>query len=93
MHGTLPAGTGSRVVLLAENTAPGWKATLQGKPLTSTQINGRQAFDIPPTQAAATRIDITYERSSQMPWMILQSVVLIVFGLLAIPVRRKGTHK
>ncbi|WP_435298367.1 glycosyltransferase [Timonella sp. A28] len=92
VHGTLPAGTGTRTVLLAENTAPGWKATLHGKPLTSTQINGRQAFDIPPTQAA-TRIDITYERSSQMPWMILQSVVLIVFGLLAIPVRRKGTHK
>lgn len=80
-----------RIVVLAENAAPGWRAWLDGKSLQSTSVNGMQAFELP--DSSSGHIEIAYERSSRLAWLLLQSFVLVVFGLLAIPVRRKGSQK
>jgi hypothetical protein len=80
-----------RTIVLAENAAPGWSATLGGRTLTSAQVNGMQAFVIP--EGEGGQLKIAYERSSRIAWLVLQSVVLVAFGALAIPVRRRGTQR
>ncbi len=86
----LAAGA-ERTIVLAENAAPGWTASLDGRTLTSAQVNGMQAFIVP--EGEGGQLKIAYERSSRIAWLLLQSVVLVAFGALAIPVRRKGTQK
>lgn len=81
----VPAGAAGRVVVLAENDAPGWRATLDGQPL-------RSVGDVQPTfelGAAGGQLVIEYERASRAPWLILQGTILVVFVLLALPVRRR----
>lgn len=81
----VPAGAAGRVVVLAENDAPGWRATLDGRPL-------RSVGDVQPTfelGASGGHLVVEYERASRMPWLILQGTVLVVFVLLALPVRRR----
>lgn len=79
------------VLVLAENSAPGWQATLGGKPLQPTDINGLQAFELP--QNSGGQLEVTYERSSRTAWLALQAGVLLIFGVLAFPVRRKGEQR
>jgi hypothetical protein len=50
-----------------------------------------QAFVIP--EGEGGQLKIAYERSSRIAWLVLQSVVLVAFGALAIPVRRRGTQR
>ncbi|WP_029068396.1 glycosyltransferase family 2 protein [Jonesia quinghaiensis] len=90
VNATLPEGQGERLLVLAENAAPGWQATLNGRPLTATQVAGMQGFNIPASATEGQRVTVTYERSSRLPWLIGQSLVLLVFVLLAVPVRRRG---
>lgn len=85
------AAPSDRVILLAENDAPGWQATIGDTVLQRTTFNGMQGFEVP--AGTAGPLDINYERSSRIMWLSLQSAVLIVFGVLAIPVRRKGASK
>lgn len=76
--------------MLAENAAPGWHASVQGRSLVPTEVQGMQAFEIPASAYEGQSLAVSYERSSQLPWLILQCAVLVVFTFLAIPVRRKG---
>lgn len=87
---TLPSGQGERLLVLAENAAPGWHASVQGRSLVPTEVQGMQAFKIPASAYEGQSLAVSYERSSQLPWLILQCAVLVVFTFLAIPVRRKG---
>lgn len=83
---TVPAGDAARVLVLAENEAPGWSAHLDGVPLRSLEADGRQAFAL---GAEGGHLVVGYERASRTPWLVLQGVVLVVFALLALPVRRR----
>lgn len=81
----VPAGAAGRVVVLAENYAPGWRATLDGQPLRSVG-DEQPAFEL---GTAGGHLVVEYERASRAPWLILQGTVLVVFVLLALPVRRR----
>lgn len=83
---TVPAGEPERVLVLAENEAPGWSARLDGVPLRSLEDDGRQAFAL---GDEGGHLVVGYERASRTPWIVLQGVVLVVFALLALPVRRR----
>ena len=83
---TVPAGDAARLLVLAENEAPGWSAQLDGVPLRSLENDGRQAFAL---GAEGGHLVVGYERASRTPWLVLQGVVLVVFALLALPVRRR----
>ncbi len=89
---TVESSPVERKIVLAENSAPGWKAVLGSEELVPTQVNGLQAFELPAGTESGD-LSISYERSSRLPWMALQSAVLLVFGVLAIPVRRKDAQK
>jgi hypothetical protein len=83
---TVPAGAPDRILVLAENEAPGWSARLDGVPLRSLEDGGRQAFALGDDGG---HLVVGYERASRTPWIVLQGVVLVVFALLALPVRRR----
>jgi hypothetical protein len=81
--GEIPAGEPGRRLILAERTDPGWTATLNGRPLESSQDGWAQAFDVP---TAAGTVKIGYS-SPWSPWIgILQVLAIGLTVLLAIPI-------
>lgn len=82
-----------RVLVLAESQAPGWQATFAGESLAKTEVSGiekLQAFEVP---ASAGELEVNYRRASRLPWLGLQGGVLLVYALLALPIkRRKGNY-
>lgn len=82
----IPPGAADRVLVLAENTAPGWRGALDGVPLRAVAGDDRQTFAL---GADGGHLTVSYERSSRTPWLVLQGVVVVVFFLLALPVRRR----
>jgi hypothetical protein len=84
----IPAGEGTRKVVLAERSDSGWQARFNGKPLQSSSVDWAQAFELP---ATAGHLDIRYV----LPMgLVLGLAQLVLFGLtflLALPVRaRRG---
>ncbi|MET7290458.1 glycosyltransferase family 2 protein [Streptomyces sp. NPDC005573] len=88
VHTTVPAGTGSRVLRLADAAAEGWTATLDGKPLTRTTLDGwAQGFQLP---AAGGRLDVTYDAPfTRTAWLWAQGALAVVLVVLALPGRRR----
>lgn len=86
----LEPATTDQVIVIAENAAPGWTATINGSVVPRVTVNGMQGFELTEFAATGGTLEISYERASQIPWLVLQGTVLVVFGLLAIPMRRKG---
>ncbi|NED01555.1 hypothetical protein G3I55_07780, partial [Streptomyces sp. SID6648] len=59
IHTDIEAGRDGRVLRLADTAAEGWTATLDGKPLTRTTVDGwAQGFELP---ASGGRLDVTYD--------------------------------
>lgn len=80
-------GPDNRLLLVAETAAPGWHATVGGVELATVPTDdGLLAFNLGGRSGALT---VSYERASQVPWLVLQGAVLLVFTLLALPVRRR----
>lgn len=86
----LVPATADQVIVIAENAAPGWTAKINGSVVPRVTVNGMQGFELADYAAAGGTLEISYERASQIPWLVLQGTVLVVFVLLAIPMRRKG---
>ncbi|WP_329399430.1 glycosyltransferase family 2 protein [Streptomyces melanogenes] len=84
----IPAGPVDRVLRLADRAAPGWTATLDGKPLKKTTVDGwAQGFQLP---ADGGRLDITYEAPfTHTAWIWAQSLLALVLVVLALPGRRR----
>ncbi len=82
----IPDGDPDRVLVLAENSAPGWRGALDGVPLRAVAGDDRQSFAL---GADGGHLTVSYERASRTPWLVLQGVVIVVFVLLAVPVRRR----
>ncbi|MEU0049185.1 glycosyltransferase family 2 protein [Streptomyces sp. NPDC006309] len=88
IHTTIPAGSGSRVLRLADSAADGWTATLDGKPLTPTTVDGwAQGFRLP---SAGGRLDVTYDAPlAHTAWLWAQGALAVVLVVLALPGRRR----
>ncbi|MEV6764995.1 glycosyltransferase [Streptomyces sp. NPDC051105] len=88
IHTTIPAGADGRVLRLADSVAPGWTATLDGKPLTRTTVDGwAQGFELP---AAGGKLDVTYDTPfTHTVWLWVQGALAVVLVVLALPGRRR----
>ena len=74
--------------VLAERAHPGWRATLEGRRLETTDLDWRQAFTLP--AGAEGTLTITYVDPLLTLWTVGQVVVLGLAGLLALPTRRRS---
>jgi GT2 family glycosyltransferase len=83
------AGGDERVVVLAENASTGWRATLDGRALDAVDpatTGGLQAFAL---GADAGRLEVFHAADHRSGWMTVAGVTLLVYVLLAVPVRRR----
>jgi GT2 family glycosyltransferase len=83
--GATPA---ERLLVLAEPASPRWRATLDGRSLTSVRPQTgpwRQAFRLPDRPG---HLVVSYDRSGQRWWRVGQGVLAGLVLLLALPVRR-----
>ncbi|MEU6773442.1 glycosyltransferase [Streptomyces sp. NPDC046759] len=88
IHTTVPAGPGGRVLRLADTASGGWTATLNGRPLTRTTVDGwAQGFQLPD---GGGRLDVTYaDPITHTAWLWAQGVLAVVLVVLALPGRRR----
>ncbi|MET7455074.1 glycosyltransferase [Streptomyces sp. NPDC005574] len=88
VHATIPSGAAGRVLRLADTADPGWTATLDGRPLTRTTVDGwAQGFQLP---TSGGRLDITYDDPvGHTAWLWAQGALAVVLVVLALPGRRR----
>ncbi|MEW2418789.1 glycosyltransferase [Streptomyces sp. NPDC046866] len=86
-HTKIPAGDAGRTLRIADRAAPGWKATLDGKPLKAKTLDGwAQGFELP---AAGGRLDLVHEDSlPRTAWHWAQGALALVLLVMALPGRR-----
>ncbi|WP_123370667.1 glycosyltransferase [Cellulomonas sp. PhB150] len=83
---TVPAGSGERLLVLAERADPHWQARLDGRSLRAVDDGWRQVFQV---GAAGGHLTVHYDAPQRTPWLVAQGLVLLVTVLLAVPVRRR----
>ncbi|MFF3894356.1 glycosyltransferase [Streptomyces sp. NPDC001812] len=88
IHTKIQNGSEGRVLRLADSAAEGWTATLDGKPLTPTTVDGwAQGFTLP---ATGGQLDVTYDDPiTHTAWMWAQGLLAVVLVVLALPGRRR----
>ncbi|MDW8809537.1 glycosyltransferase [Streptomyces scabiei] len=88
VHTTLPAGGSGRLLRLADTADESWTATLDGKPLTPTTVDGwAQGFRLP---EAGGRLDVTFDAPvSHTGRLWAQGALAVVLVVLALPGRRR----
>jgi GT2 family glycosyltransferase len=88
IHTTIPSGATGRVLRLADSAAAGWTATLDGKPLTRTTVDGwAQGFELP---SSGGKLDVTYDDPiGHTAWLWTQGALALVLVVLALPGRRR----
>lgn len=82
----VPAGAAGRLLVLAERSDPGWRATLDGRELRSVSDGWRQTFEL---GAEGGRLVVRHSAPAHRPWLVAQSVVGVMTVLLALPLRRR----
>ncbi|WP_030866027.1 glycosyltransferase family 2 protein [Streptomyces sp. NRRL F-2747] len=90
VHTKIPAseaGGAGRVLRIADRAAPGWEATLDGKPLKPKTLDGwAQGFELP---AAGGRLDLVHEDAlTRTAWHWAQGLLALVLLVMALPGRR-----
>jgi GT2 family glycosyltransferase len=79
----VPAGAEGRTLVLADAARSGWRASLDGHPLTPIVVDGwAQGFVLPVT---AGQLVLRYDSSRRDGWLALQLVVLMLVLVLAAP--------
>ncbi|MFF4260008.1 glycosyltransferase [Streptomyces sp. NPDC001663] len=88
IHTTVPAGSDGRILRLADTAADGWTATLDGKPLTRTTVDGwAQGFQLP---SSGGKLDVTYDDPiTHTAWLWAQGSLAVVLVVMALPGRRR----
>ncbi|MGW1895299.1 glycosyltransferase [Streptomyces sp. NPDC002004] len=88
LHTTVPAGSDGRVLRIADTADPGWTATLDGRPLTRTTVDGwAQGFELP---ASGGRLDVTFDApAGHVGWLWAQGALAVVLVVMALPGRRR----
>ncbi|HSX99342.1 MAG TPA: family 2 glycosyl transferase, partial [Streptomyces sp.] len=88
VHTTIPSGGSGRVLRLADTADESWTATLDGKPLTPTTVDGwAQGFQLP---VDGGRLDVTFDAPvSHTGRLWAQGSLAVVLVILALPGRRR----
>ncbi|MER7188029.1 family 2 glycosyl transferase, partial [Streptomyces hyaluromycini] len=88
IHTTVPTGADGRILRLADSASPDWTATLDGKPLTRTTVDGwAQGFELP---SSGGKLDVTYDTPfTHSAWLWAQGALAVVLVVLALPGRRR----
>ncbi|MFF4842660.1 glycosyltransferase family 2 protein [Streptomyces collinus] len=88
IHTTVPSGPGGRVLRLADAASDGWTATLDGRPLTRTTVDGwAQGFQLP---SAGGTLDVVHDDPiTHTAWLWAQGALAVVLVVLALPGRRR----
>jgi hypothetical protein len=88
VHTTIPAGGSGRVLRLADTADEAWTATLDGRPLTPTTVDGwAQGFRL---SVDGGRLDVTFDTPvSHTGWLWAQGSLAVVLVVLALPGRRR----
>ncbi|MEU8990164.1 glycosyltransferase [Streptomyces sp. NPDC048558] len=88
IHTTIPSGAEGRVLRLADSADDGWTATLDGRPLTATTVDGwAQGFELP---AGGGKLDVTYDDPiGHSAWLWAQGFLVLVLVVMALPGRRR----
>ncbi|GHH79797.1 integral membrane regulatory protein [Streptomyces sulfonofaciens] len=88
LHTTIPSGAQGRLLRLADTADPSWTATLDGRPLARTTVDGwAQGFRLP---AAGGRLDVTFDTPiGHTVWLWAQAALAVVLVVLALPGRRR----
>lgn len=88
LHTSIPAGADGRVLRLADTADEGWTATLDGKPLTRTTVDGwAQGFELP---TGGGKLDVTFDAPlSHTAWLWAQGALAVVLVVMALPGRRR----
>jgi hypothetical protein len=88
VHATIPAGSDGRLLRLADTADEGWTATLDGRPLTRTTVDGwAQGFQLP---ASGGKLDVTFDDPmGHTAWLWAQGSLAVVLVVLALPGRRR----
>ncbi|MFE5901089.1 glycosyltransferase [Streptomyces sp. NPDC056488] len=88
VHTEVPAGPAGRVLRLADRAAEGWTATLDGKELKRTTVDGwAQGFELPDRGG---RLDVAYDEPlTHTAWIWTQVALGVVLLVLALPGRRR----
>ncbi|MFI6288851.1 glycosyltransferase [Streptomyces sp. NPDC051018] len=83
----IPAGDQGRVLRIADRADPGWQATLNGRVLKKTTVDGwAQGFELP---ADGGRLDLRYDEPvTHRVWIWAQAFLVLVLVVLALPGRR-----
>ncbi|RKT05020.1 GT2 family glycosyltransferase [Streptomyces sp. 3211.6] len=86
-HAKVPAGEEGRTLRLADRADPGWKATLDGHPLTPVTLDGwAQGFELP---RDGGRLDLVHQDSvTRDAWHWAQGLLALVLLVMALPGRR-----
>ncbi|MEU7012020.1 glycosyltransferase family 2 protein [Streptomyces sp. NPDC046332] len=87
-HTKIPSGPAGRVLRIADRADEGWTATLDGKELPKTTVDGwAQGFELP---ADGGRLDLTYDQPlTHTLWIWAQVGLAVVLLVLALPGRRR----
>ncbi|MCZ7459914.1 glycosyltransferase [Streptomyces sp. WMMC940] len=87
-HTDVPKGPEGRVLRIADRADDGWQATLDGRPLESTTVDGwAQGFELP---AEGGRLDLAYATPiTHTAWIWTQGALALVLVVLALPGRRR----
>ncbi|MFP3992030.1 glycosyltransferase [Streptomyces sp. E11-3] len=88
IHTKIEAGQDGRVLRIADSAADGWTATLDGRPLTATTLDGwAQGFELP---SSGGRLDVAFKASgTHTGWLWAQGALAVVLVVLALPGRRR----
>lgn len=86
-HTKIPAGEAGRTLRIADEAAPGWEATLDGKPLKAKTLDGwAQGFELP---ASGGRLDLVHQDAlTRTAWHWAQGLLALVLLVMALPGRR-----
>ncbi|MEV7420612.1 glycosyltransferase [Streptomyces sp. NPDC089919] len=84
----LPAGPAGRVLRIADTSAPGWTATLDGRALKKKTVDGwAQGFELP---TEGGRLDLSYQDSvTHTGWHWAQGSLAVLLLVMALPGRRR----
>lgn len=85
----VPAGTGTRTLIVAEPSGGGWHAAMNGQDLKARTVDGwAQGYDVP---ASGGQFTLSRSMTTRHLWIGVQAVAVLVVAALALPGARGDT--